>query len=72
MADIKKRSSPARVQANDRYNKKVYESIGLRVKKGTRSVWKAYADRFGLSLASLICKAVEEYIQNHSGGDSID
>lgn len=59
------KASPARVAANDRYNRKVYESIALRVVKGTRSRWHdAAADR-GLSLAALIVAAVTEYIQTH-------
>lgn len=62
-------ASDSRVKANDRYNKKVYESIGFRVRKGTRSEWKIFADREGLSLAAFIVKAVSEYVQNHSEND---
>lgn len=56
------KNSQARINANDRYNKKVYESIGFRVHKGTRDLWKQEAEKRGLSLAGLIVKAVEAYI----------
>lgn len=65
ISDSKRRSDRKWREAN-------YDKICIQVKRGFRDLWKAYADRFGLSLASLICNAVEEYIQNHSGGDSID
>lgn len=64
------KSSDAKVRANDRYNKKMYESIGLRVHKGIRQSWKIYADAYGLSLAGLIVKAVSEYIQRHPPGSN--
>lgn len=58
-------ASESKVKANDRYNKKVYESIGLRVRKGTRTEWKRAAEKRGLSLAGLIVTAVTEYLQAH-------
>lgn len=63
------KASPARVRANDRYNRKAYESIALRVHKGTRSIWHDEATRRGLSLASLIVTAVTEYIETHPPDD---
>ena len=45
------KASPARVSANDRYNKKVYESVALRVRRGTRERWRSSASARGLSLA---------------------
>lgn len=62
-------ASDSKVKANDRYNRKVYESIGFRVHKGTRSEWKKFADREGLSLAAFIVEAVSEYIENHPADD---
>lgn len=56
------KSSPARVAANDRYNRRVYESVGFRVHKGTRERWRTAAAARGLSLAALIVEAVEKYI----------
>lgn len=61
----KSKASPAKVRANDRYNKKVYESVGLRVPKGTRERWRSGADRLGLSLAALVVKAVDEYLSKN-------
>ena len=59
------KASPARVSANDRYNKKVYESVALRVRRGTRERWRSSASARGLSLAALIVSAVEEYLTAH-------
>lgn len=60
------KSSKAKINANARYNQKNYENIGIWVRKGTRAVWRSYADCFGISLACFIQTAVNEYIQNHS------
>lgn len=64
------KASPARVSANDRYNKKVYESVALRVRRGTRERWRSSASARGLSLATLIVSAVEEYLTAHPVADA--
>lgn len=43
----------------DRYNKKTYDAIIIRVKKGTKERWKAEADKRGESLNLFIANAVE-------------
>lgn len=55
----------ARTKANRKYNEKAYDKVQIQVHKGLKDVWKQAAERLGLSLAGLIVKAVEEYIQNH-------
>ena len=49
-------------KAKDKYNKKTYDQISIRVPKGERERFKEAADKRGLSLAQLIRKAVELYI----------
>lgn len=44
------------------YNKAAYDNLHLRVKKGTKEVYKAAADSLGMSLAGLVVAAVDEYI----------
>lgn len=51
--------------ATARYNEKSYDKIIASVKKGKREYYKIEAEKRGLSLAMLIQKGVEEYIENH-------
>ncbi len=46
-------------KAKAKYNAKVYDQIKIQVKKGKRDEYKAYAERKGLSLASLITQLIE-------------
>lgn len=55
--------SEARQRANDKYAKKAYESVSIRVRKGTRETWRQAADNAGLSLASYIQLAVREKME---------
>lgn len=57
------KSSLARVKANAKYNLKAYESIGIRVPKGTRDCWRTVAESRGQSLRSFIIEAIESYIE---------
>lgn len=43
----------------DRYNKKAYDTIITRVKKGTKERWRTEADKRGESLNLFIVNAVE-------------
>ena len=52
-------------KAKDKYNKKTYDQISIRVPKGERERFKEAADKRGLSLAQLIRKAVELYISEN-------
>lgn len=47
----------------EKWNKKVYESVAIRIRKGTREIWRQAADKAGLSLASYIQLAVKEKME---------
>lgn len=46
-------------EVKDRYNKKAYDTITLRVYKGCKDDVQAAAERVGLSLNAYIVKAIE-------------
>ena len=52
---------------NQGYKDKFYDRMAIWVKKGIRDEYKQAAARMGVSLASLVQTAVEEYIENHGG-----
>lgn len=58
-------TSRAQKLAVMKYRDKTYERIVLDVRKGKRDYYKEEAAKRGLSLAMLIQKGVEEYIENH-------
>lgn len=62
--------SDSKRRADRKWRENNYDKICIQVHKGTRQNWKAYADVHGLSLAGLIVKAVQEYMHQHSDGDS--
>lgn len=46
-------------EVKDRYNRKAYDDITLRVRKGHKADMQAAAERAGLSLNAYIVRAVE-------------
>lgn len=50
----------SRKRANEKWLAKNYESITIRVPKGTRDQIKSWADNAGLSMASYIQEACKE------------
>lgn len=50
----------SRKRANEKWLAKNYESITIKVPKGTREKIKAWADACGLSMAAYIQRACEE------------
>ena len=52
--------TPAQNKANQRYQKKTYEQITIKVKKGKREEYNATAAAAGESLAGLIVRLLEE------------
>ena len=50
----------AQNKATQKYHKEHLEQIAIRVPKGNRERYKALADRRGESLASLICRLLDE------------
>lgn len=58
----------AQIRANKKWANKNYESIAIRVRKGTRDQWRQAADKAGLSLASYIQLAVKEKMERDENG----
>ena len=57
MAEKKKTRTSTAVKA--RYNAKAYDQLAIRVPKGKREVYKAFAESRGISLARLITELIE-------------
>lgn len=55
--------SQAKKKADNEWRKRALESISIRVRKGTREIWREAADRAGLSLAAYIQTAVKEKME---------
>lgn len=51
-------------EVKDRYNRKAYDEIKLRVYKGRKADLRAAADKAGLSLSAYIVKAVERQMSD--------
>lgn len=54
----------------DRYNRKVYDEIKLRVIKGRKDEIRAAADKAGLSLNAYIVKAIEQLMSEDASQSS--
>lgn len=50
----------------DRYNKKAYDEIKLRTKKGDKDYYKEEAEKMGLSLNAFIIEAINEKIEREN------
>ena len=59
--------SDAKKRADAKWSKKALESVAIRVRKGTRDIWRQAADAAGMSLAMYIQTAVQEKMErdNH-------
>lgn len=55
--------SEAKKKADNEWRKRALESISIRVRKGTREIWRQAADRAGMSLAAYIQTAVKEKME---------
>ena len=62
----KKPISESRKRANEKWSKKAYESVAIRVRKGTRDLWRQAAEKQGMSLAAYIQAAVAEKMERDS------
>ncbi len=51
-------------EVKDRYNKKAYDTIMLRVYKGRKDIIQAAAERAGLSLSAYIVKAIDRQMSD--------
>ena len=52
--------SQAQNKATQRYQKKNYDQIAIRIPKGKRDEYNKYAADHGMSLASYICHLIEQ------------
>lgn len=55
--------SESKKKADNEWRKRALESISIRVRKGTRDIWRQAADRAGMSLAAYIQTAVQEKME---------
>lgn len=55
----------ARTVANNKYNKKVYDQIIIRVKKGIRADFNAACKMEGVSAADYLTRCIMELIRKH-------
>ena len=58
---MKRKYSQAQNEATQRYIKKAYDEIKLRIPKGEKEKYKSLADEAGLSLNQYIVEAMEAY-----------
>ena len=58
---MKRKYSQAQNEATQRYIKKAYDEIKLRIPKGEKEKYKAQADAAGVSLNQYIIDAMEAY-----------
>ena len=52
--------SQAKIDANKRWDVKNLETLGLKLRKGTKERWAKYAEANGTSITKLIQAAMEE------------
>ena len=63
-------ASKAKVRANDKYNKKHYDSINMRVPKGKKEKIAAHAKVHDGSLNKFLNRAVDETIERDNVKDN--
>ena len=56
-------TSAARIRANQKWDKKAYDKILLRVPKGKKDLIQAHTQKQGLSLNGFISRAIEDAMQ---------
>jgi len=56
------------VAVKEKYNKKAYEDIRLRVKKGQKEIIQARADELGKSLNGYVTDLIAEDLKNSADG----
>ena len=59
-----KRKTHTSSKVKDRYNKKVYDNISVRVPKATAAEFKAKCAAEGIPQAQIIKKAIEEFLNS--------
>lgn len=59
---MENKNSPAKIRANNKYDKKTYDKMGFRVKKGNRQLVETLAKERNLSINGLINKLLADAI----------
>lgn len=57
------KNSAARIKANNKYNAKAYDRIGIAVRKGKKDVIKAHAAEQGETVNAFVTRAIDETIE---------
>lgn len=60
------KNSKARIEANNRYNAKVYDRINIAVPKGQKDIIKAHAEQNGESINGFVNRAIDETMQRET------
>ena len=61
--EIKKRKTKTSTAVKDRYNKKVYDVIAVRVPKDMAEAFKEKSAEKGIAQAQIVRKAIEDFLQ---------
>ena len=61
--EIKKRKTKTSTAVKDRYNKKVYDVISVRVPKDMAEAFKKKSAEKGIAQAQIVRKAIEDFLQ---------
>ena len=61
--------SEAQKKASIKYLEEKTDSIRIRVPKGTKEIWKAYADSQNISLTKLIARLMAEEMDKNNSAD---
>lgn len=57
------KNSKARIEANNRYNDKVYDRINIAVPKGHKAILQEIAGKYGLSVNGYLNKLIDAAIE---------
>ncbi|MCD8050126.1 MAG: hypothetical protein LUE89_00400 [Clostridiales bacterium] len=57
------KNSAARIAANNKYNAKAYDRIGIAVHKGKKDVIKAHAAEQGETINAFVTRAIDETME---------
>lgn len=63
------KNSKARIEANNRYNDKVYDRINIAVPKGHKNILQEIAGRHGLSVNGYLNKLIDTAIEQEQHTD---
>lgn len=65
MAEAPKRKTRTSTQVKDRYNKKVYTQLNVKVPKETAARFKTKCDAQGVPMAQVFKKAIDDFLNEN-------